>query len=971
MGTLKELFAHWDQTTALGLPELKALGHNSLYNKLSLTVDLPLESVTITNTGDFIIGETVAITHGYVPVIAKVVKTVYSVDNPAIAEFIGTTNKLQIKSMGTVNVTVTLTDNIGNEMSTVKSFKTTLDYAPLIVKLATNNTAMTIRTAGADAAGYVDWGDDTLTPLTAENTHQYVGAGERTVKLWSSKEYDLDLTTANVLTEVVQWGDSPITHALIGSTKLAKVPTTAPIGLTDASAMFKGASVFNQNLNSWDMQHVETMESMFENAGAFNGLVDTWKTGSCTDFTAMFQNAVSFNRPINAWNMANALYFVDMFNGATSFNQPIDTWRSTVQGAAIVCDRMFKGAVAFNRPIAGFIDSQYVSFIEMFKGCVNFNQDLSTINFGDKIATASMFESCTGFNGKLGSFAGAELGDASNMFNGCTNFNQPIGGLNLAAATNLNGMFRGCTKLNQPANDLVVTNVVSADYMFANCPAFTSDLSDWEVESLTSATGMFQGTSNFDSNLSWWCVSNLPTEPVDFATGSFLARSNYPVWGTCPVRDVVIEIAEKTPFLVAGTTGTMEYTSNKPFTETSVVWSSSNQDAIVIDPATGEYAVAGQGGATITVNVNGIYTDSRTYETIQSIAPMILDVVGVAGQPLNISLAEDPIRSSEAYVDWGDDTFVRLTALAPVTHQHATGAAVKVTIMPGGTSGSSLVVTGNAVKGIDEFGANNLVITSDALVKVPTALPADLTSLKFVDCTQLNDTVISNWSVSTLTKFNEMFKGCTAFNRPLTSWGVSEGTDFTDMFNGAAAFNQNISNWNMTAAISIAGMFENATAFNTNLGNWSVSSITAMERLFNGAVTFNQPLNIWCVSSVITIPDNWNTNGVMDESNYPVWGTCPNKVYTLVINPVEELMVESTEALDYVLTPTAEARIVKWVVTNPEVATVDSSGVLTGVSEGIAQVNLTVNNFYTSSIEVTIVKKQVILAPTGLTITES
>lgn len=955
VGTLKELFAHWNQTTALGLPELKALGHNSLYSKLNLTVDLPLESVTITNTGDFIIGKTIAITHGYVPVIAKIVKTVYSVDNPAIAEFIGTTNQLNIKSMGTVNVTVTLTDNIGNEMSTVKTFKTTLDYAPLIVKLATNNTAMTIRALGEGSTGYVDWGDNTLTPLTSENVHQYVGTAERTVKLWSSANFTLDLTTANVLTEVVQWGDSPITHALVGSTKLTKVPTTAPTGLIDASSMFKGASIFNQNLNSWDMQQVETMASMFENAGAFNGLVDTWNTGNCTDFTAMFKNAVSFNRPVNAWSMVNALNFSDMFNGATSFNQPISTWRSTVQGAAIACDRMFRGAISFNQSVTGFIDRQYVSFVEMFKGCVNFSQDMSTINFGDTIATAGMFENCTGFNGKVGSFADSELVDASNMFNGCSNFNQPIGELNTSAATNLNGMFRGCTKLNQPANDLVVTNVVSADYMFAGCPVFTSDLSDWNVESLISATGMFQGTSNFDSNLSWWCVSSLPSEPADFATGSFLARSNYPVWGTCPVRGVIIEITEKTPYLIAGTSGTMEYTANKPFTETSVVWASSNQDAVVINPLTGEYAVAGQGGATITVTVNGIYSNSRTYETIQEIAPMILDVEGIAGQPINISLANDPFRSSEAYVSWGDNTYVRLTAATPVSHQHVPGTLVKVSIISVGTSGSSLVVTGNAVKGIDAFGANNLVITSDTLTAVPAILPSDLTSLKFLNCVQLNDEKISNWNVSKLPKFVEMFKGCVTFNQPLTSWDVSEGNDFTGMFNGAAAFNQDISNWNMQNAISLEGMFENATAFNSDVGNWTVSNVSIMNRLFKGASAFNQDLAWWCVSNQLTIPSDFRTGSALVDDNLPRWGTCPNRssVLTITDSPVS-LAVEGIAQLGYTLLPTFTATSVVWSTITPELVSVDQTGLVTAIAAGVATVVLTVNNRIVASAVITI-----------------
>lgn len=934
MGTLKELFAHWNQTTALGLPELKALGHNSLYNKLNLTVDLPLESVTITNTGDFIIGKTIAITHGYVPVIAKIVKTVYSVDNPAIAEFIGTTNQLNIKSMGTVNVTVTLTDNIGNEMSTVKTFKTTLDYAPLIVKLATNNTAMTIRALGEGSTGYVDWGDNTLTPLTSENVHQYVGTAERTVKLWSSANFTLDLTTANVLTEVVQWGDSPITHALVGSTKLTKVPTTAPTGLIDASSMFKGASIFNQNLNSWDMQQVETMASMFENAGAFNGLVDTWNTGNCTDFTAMFKNAVSFNRPVNAWSMVNALNFSDMFNGATSFNQPISTWRSTVQGAAIACDRMFRGAISFNQSVTGFIDRQYVSFVEMFKGCVNFSQDMSTINFGDTIATAGMFENCTGFNGKVGSFADSELVDASNMFNGCSNFNQPIGELNTSAATNLNGMFRGCTKLNQPANDLVVTNVVSADYMFAGCPVFTSDLSDWNVESLISATGMFQGTSNFDSNLSWWCVSSLPSEPADFATGSFLARSNYPVWGTCPVRGVVIEIDNKAPFLMTGESGTMTYSANKPFTETSVKWESSNVTAIVINETTGEYSVVGMGGVTLTLTVNGIYTTEQTYETIQEISPLILDIASVSGQSLELELDTESTRNAEAYVVWGDGQYSRLTAVEPLTHQYAEDVEAKVKVIPVNVNGSSLIITGDSIRGIDDFGIVDLSITSTALVNVPAAIPTNLTKLKFIGCITLNDSAISEWDVRNLTNFSEMFQGCTAFNQPLDAWKMSEAT-------------------------TTAGMFQEAIAFDKPIGNWDTSKVANMDRMFyNTDYHLRQEMTYWNVIQIPTMPIHFSGTEVAPakpgDVGIPIWGTSPSRtaVATIVdVPPV--ILLGSTHDLNVELVDNQVPLNIfsmEWFVSDETNVTVSNTGELTALAEGAVIVAVQVNGVYKAEV---------------------
>jgi len=45
---------------------------------------------------------------------------------------------------------------------------------------------------------------------------------------------------------------------------------------------------------------------------------------------------------------------------------------------------------------------------------------------------------------------------------------------------------------------------------------------------------MFDEAESFNQDISGWCVTNINSEPYNFATGSALNNSNYPVWGTCP-----------------------------------------------------------------------------------------------------------------------------------------------------------------------------------------------------------------------------------------------------------------------------------------------------------------------------------------------------------------------------------------------------------------------------------------------------
>jgi surface protein len=327
----------------------------------------------------------------------------------------------------------------------------------------------------------------------------------------------------------------------------------------------------------------------------------------------------------------------------------------------------------------------------------------------------------------VGNLNGVDLIGVVGMFEGCRSFNQNLMGLKFKTS-NLNSLLAGCSTFNQPLNDLDVSNVTSTDYLFDGCTAFTSDLSAWDVSSLKSATAMLRNTSNFDSDLNWWCVSNITTEPENFATGSFLARSNYPKWGTCPVRDVSLTIDIEAPFLIVGSTGTLTYLANKPITEESVVWSSSNPSAVTINETTGEYAVIDAGGATITVTVNGIYTTTRTYEAVPAITPAVM-VVAQHVDPLTIRLDSDTTRTSEAYVDWGDGTFDHLTSFNSLSKTYTTAGPFNVSVMPSSPIGSGLVINGDGVTALTAFGECDISITSSNLESVPARLPSNVTSL--------------------------------------------------------------------------------------------------------------------------------------------------------------------------------------------------------------------------------------------------
>ena len=165
---------------------------------------------------------------------------------------------------------------------------------------------------------------------------------------------------------------------------------------------------------------------------------------------------------------------------------------------------------------------------------------------------------------------------------------------------------------------------------------------------------------------------------------------------------------------------------------------------------------------------------------------------------------------------------------------------------------------------------------SPNLVKVPTVLPSNLTSLgkMFYNATSFNQD-ISMWDVSNVTDMQYMFEGTTSFNQPLGNWNVSNVTNMYCMFEGATSFNQPLGNWNVSNVPNMQYMFRFATSFNQDISNWNVSNVLYMQYMFHYASAFNQDLSQWCVPLISSLPYSFADDSALIEGNFPVWGTCP------------------------------------------------------------------------------------------------
>lgn len=149
--------------------------------------------------------------------------------------------------------------------------------------------------------------------------------------------------------------------------------------VTNMSAMFFGATAFNQPLNDWNVSNATTLTKMFSGASNFDQPLDKWNTSKVTSLTEMFSSAPKFNQPLNSWDVTKVQTMDGMFFRATKFNQPLNNWKTL---ALTNIQNTFAEATAFDQSLDKWDTSKVTTMTGTFWTANAFNQNVSGWNVG-------------------------------------------------------------------------------------------------------------------------------------------------------------------------------------------------------------------------------------------------------------------------------------------------------------------------------------------------------------------------------------------------------------------------------------------------------------------------------------------------------------------------------------------------------------------------------------------------------------
>lgn len=393
------------------------------------------------------------------------------------------------------------------------AFKFTIDTRILDTQSTASNQYRLQLLNGLDYDFNIDWGDGQYNNnVSSDITHTYLSPGIYTISIigdFPSFYHASSNRDNHKLISMDQWG-SQVWESMRQTFYFCEnmeynatdIPNLSMV--TDMRSMFRRASLFNSNINNWDVSNVTNMSGMFYQAYVYDQPMDTWNVGNVTNMDNMFDSALVFNQNINNWNVANVTSMRNTFANTDSYNQPLNDWDVS---SVTSMRQMFQRADVFNQPLDNWDVSSVTEMQEMFYYAEKFDQNIDNWDVSNVTLTNGMFYYAREFNQPLNSWNVSKVTNMASMFYGASLFDQPLNSWTVDNVTNMSSMFGAASAFDQNIENWNVTNVINMSYMFNYATSYNQPLNNWDVNSVVNMSGMFRGAQSFDQPLNNWDVS--------------------------------------------------------------------------------------------------------------------------------------------------------------------------------------------------------------------------------------------------------------------------------------------------------------------------------------------------------------------------------------------------------------------------------------------------------------------------------
>jgi surface protein len=434
--------------------------------------------------------------------------------------------------------------------------------------------SITIPTHGANVGDYdfqVDWGDGTTESFTGNDpdpSHTYASSGSHTVKITGTfprifldagPSGNGDAANAQKLQSIDQWGDiqwGSMAAAFAGAENLTSIPTTAPdlSNVTDASAMFAGASSFNAAVENWNVSTINDMNSMFRGAGSFDQDLGGWDVSNVTDMTDMFTNAelstANYDSLLVGWSQLDLTDGVTFDAGSSQYTGAavterqaiIDNYNWTINDGGLggvfrTTWETSQDAESVAIPTKGGTDITDYDFY------IDWGDGTTEMVSGDNPYPSHSYDTAGTYTIEISGtfpriFLNAGFDDITDPKKENAAKLRSIDQWGSIQWESMAHAFSGAVNMTYAATDAPdLSNVAQMNEMFQEASSFNGEIGGWDVSTVQNMRGTFEGAASFNGDLGNWDVSSVTTMDAMFAgAGSF--NQDIGSWSVSSVTDM-------------------------------------------------------------------------------------------------------------------------------------------------------------------------------------------------------------------------------------------------------------------------------------------------------------------------------------------------------------------------------------------------------------------------------------------------